>query len=118
VILHLFAFYKCYYFFKKLCAGLLSTANKIIVNALSSEMVNTSAIQITTSQVISNNQKRDYKFTIDPLAIETNMIDADTKLTTGGKMTAKEIKVSIRLHDIETRHKEMEALLKKLINNK
>ncbi|WP_124557946.1 hypothetical protein [Pedobacter sp. KBW01] len=76
---------------------LVSTANSVIVNinGLSVTSVNTAAIQITTPQVLANNQSRDYKFTLEPMAIGTNKIETDTKLTVGGKVAAREIKVSV-----------------------
>ncbi|MEE1945891.1 hypothetical protein VRU48_12290 [Pedobacter sp. KR3-3] len=76
---------------------LVTTANLVIVDirGVSTSPVNTSIIQITEPQVIANTQTRDYRFTMDPMAIGTNKVDPDTKLTVGGKMSAREIKVSV-----------------------
>lgn len=76
---------------------LVTTANLIIVDikGVSVTNVDVSKIQVTTPQVIANNQTRDYRSTMDPMAIGTNKVDPDTKLTVGGKMSAREIKVIV-----------------------
>lgn len=75
---------------------LVGTGNNVMVNieGVSSGVINTSLIQITPPQVVPNNFTRDYKFTNEPVAIGTDKIVAGTKLTVGGKIAAREIKVS------------------------
>jgi hypothetical protein len=75
---------------------LVGTGNTVVVNieGVSSGVINTALIQITPPQVLTNNSTRDYRFTNESVAIGTNKIEPGTKLTVGGKMAAREIKVS------------------------
>ncbi|MDQ7949178.1 MAG: hypothetical protein REI78_00430 [Pedobacter sp.] len=76
---------------------LVSSGNAIHVNinGVSLAPINESLIQITTAGTLPNTETRDYQHTLDPVAIGTKKIDPSAKLTVGGKVSAREIKVDV-----------------------
>jgi hypothetical protein len=76
---------------------LASSGNSIYVtiNGVSLLPINTSLIQITNPVVLVNTESRDYQHTMDPVGIGTKKIDPASKLTVGGKISAREIKVDV-----------------------
>lgn len=76
---------------------LVSSKNSIAVtiNGVSLVPINTSLIQITTPTTLVNTESRDFQHTLNPVAIGTKKIDPTAKLTVGGKISAREIRVDI-----------------------
>jgi hypothetical protein len=76
---------------------LVSTGNTLHVHikGMSTVSVNTSLITITAPQVIQNSQIKDHNYVNGKLSVGTNRADADALLTVAGRISSREVKVTV-----------------------